>query len=58
MEQGQLRHGDPVFAAELLMSMLVGQERSQLLFGAQRPPQDEALKVAVVVDCFFRIYLI
>lgn len=56
MEQEQLRHADPAFAAELLMAMLVGQERSQLLFGVQRPPQDEALKVATVVDGFLRMF--
>jgi AcrR family transcriptional regulator len=56
MAQGQLCHGDPVFAAELLLAMLVGQERSQLLFGVRRPPEDEALKVATVVDGFLRMF--
>lgn len=55
MENGHLRHVDPVFAAELLMAMLLGQERSQLLFGVQRPMEDEALKVAAVVDGFLRM---
>lgn len=56
MEESKLRHADPVFAAELLMSMLLGQERSQLLFGVQLPQQDEALKVDAVVDGFFRMF--
>ncbi len=56
MEQGHIRHADPVFAAELLMAMLVGQERSQLLFGVERPQEDEALKVSTVVDGFLRIF--
>ena len=56
MEQGDIRHADPVFAAELLMGMLVGQERSQLLFGVQRQPEDEASKVAEVVDGFLRMF--
>jgi AcrR family transcriptional regulator len=56
MEQGHIRHADAVFTAELLMAMLVGQERSQLLFGVQRPPEDEALKVSTVVDGFLRIF--
>ena len=56
MEQGDIRHADPVFAAELLMGMLVGQERSQLLFGVQRPSEDEASKVAEVVDGFLRMF--
>ncbi|MGA7749208.1 MAG: TetR/AcrR family transcriptional regulator C-terminal domain-containing protein, partial [Gallionella sp.] len=58
MEQGHIRHANPVFAAELLMAMLVGQERSQLLFGVQRPPEDETLKVATVVDGFLRIFVL
>ena len=56
MEQGQLRHADSLFAAELLMAMLIGQERSQLLFGVQRPAQDEALKINAVVECFLRMF--
>ena len=56
MEQGHICHADPVFAAELLMAMLVGQERSQLLFGVQRPPEDEVSKVTAVVDGFLRMF--
>jgi AcrR family transcriptional regulator len=56
MTQGHIRHADPVFAAELLMAMLVGQERTQLLFGIQRPPEDEAMKVSAVVNGFLRIF--
>jgi len=56
MEEGHIRHADPVFAAELLKAMLVGQERTQLLFGVQRPPEDEELKVAAVVDGFLRMF--
>lgn len=56
MEEGHIRHADPVFAAELLKSMLEGQERTQLLFGVQRQPEDEALKVAAVVDGFLRMF--
>jgi TetR/AcrR family transcriptional regulator, mexJK operon transcriptional repressor len=56
MEGGLLRKTDSIFAAELLISMLVGQERSQLLFGIQRPPEDESLKVKRVLDCFMRLF--
>jgi TetR/AcrR family transcriptional repressor of mexJK operon len=56
MEDKHIRHADTIFAAELLMAMLVGQERTQLLFGIQRPPEDEAMKVAAVVDGFLRIF--
>ncbi len=44
-----------VFAAELLLAMLVGRS-VQLLFGVRRPPEDEALKVATVVDGFLRMF--
>ena len=56
MEQGRIGMVDPTFAAELLLAMLVGQERSQLLFGVQRQPEDEAVKVAAVIDGFLRMF--
>ena len=56
MERGHVRHADPVFAAEMLMAMLVGQERSQLLFGVQRPPENEVLKIANIVDGFLTMF--
>ncbi len=58
MEIGHLHNDDPVFAAEMLISMLVGQERSQLLFGVQRPPADESIKAERVVDCFMRLFAV
>jgi TetR/AcrR family transcriptional repressor of mexJK operon len=58
MKAGLLRKDDPLFAAELLIAMLVGQERSQLLFGVQRPPQDESLKVERVLDCFMQLFAV
>ena len=56
MEQGQLRRADPVFAAELLMAMVLGQERSQALFVTQRPAGDEAHKVNMVIDGFLHMF--
>ena len=56
MARGQLRHAEPVFAAELLIAMILGQERTQLLFGVHRPPQDEAVKVDAVIDGFLRMF--
>lgn len=56
MEEEHIRHAEPVFAAELLMAMLVGQERSQLLFGVQRSQENEALKIAMVVDGFLQMF--
>lgn len=56
MEAGRLGETDSVFAAELLMAMLVGQERSQLLFCVRRPPEDELLRIERVVDGFLRMF--
>lgn len=56
MEQGHIRRADPVFAAELLMAMLVGQERTQLLFGVQHSPGDGQLKIEQLVDGFLRMF--
>jgi AcrR family transcriptional regulator len=56
MREGQLRQVDPVFAAELLMAMLIGQERSQRLFGIQRSVEDEALKISMVIDGFLKMF--
>ena len=56
MKHGQIRYADPMFAAELLMALALGQERSQCLFGVQRPQEDEALKVNIVVDGFLRMF--
>lgn len=56
MEQGSLRRADPVFAAELLTAMALGQERSQRLFGIEREPEDESLKLEYVVDGFLRMF--
>lgn len=56
MKEGQLRPADPAFAAEMLMSMLAGQERSQRLFGVQRQPADEAAKIDQIVNGFLRMF--
>lgn len=56
MELGQLRQSNSVFAAELLMAMAIGQERSRQLFGVERPPEDEAIKVEAIIDGFLRMF--
>jgi AcrR family transcriptional regulator len=56
MEQGLIRNAEPVSAAELLMAMLVGQERTLRLFGVYRPPENETLKAAALVDGFLRVF--
>ena len=56
MEEGYIRHSDPVFAAELLLAMIVGQERSQRLFGIPCRAENEQLKIEQVVDGFLRMF--
>lgn len=56
MREGRLREADPVFAAEMLLSMLAGMERTRMLFGVDRPPHDEAARVEQIVDGFLRMF--
>lgn len=56
MARGELRNDDPAFAAEMLMSMLAGMERSRLLLGSNNPRCDEAARVEKIVDGFLRMF--
>jgi TetR/AcrR family transcriptional repressor of mexJK operon len=56
MDAGQLRRDDPEFAAEMLLGMLVGQERMKRLFGVPRERTAEAQRVVRIVGCFLRAY--
>jgi TetR/AcrR family transcriptional regulator, mexJK operon transcriptional repressor len=55
MAAGVLRRDDPRFAAELLLGMLVAQDRIKRLFGVSCP-EPEAQRAARIVDCFLRAY--
>lgn len=56
MNDGLLRKADAVLAAELLLAMLLGQERNQRLLGVERPALDEQALVGQVIDGFLRMY--
>jgi len=56
MRRGELRRDDPDFAADMLMSMLSGQERSRRLFGASVESDDAPDRLEQIVDCFLRAY--
>lgn len=56
MARGELCAVEPMFAAEMLMSMLAGLERTRLLMGAENPPRDEAARVESIVDGFLRMF--
>ena len=56
MQAGRLRRDDPEFAAEMLLGMLLGQERIKRLFGVPRTAESEAHRAGRIVDCFLRAY--
>jgi TetR/AcrR family transcriptional repressor of mexJK operon len=56
MDAGQLRFDDPELAAELLMGMLVGQDRTKRLFGVANGKAGDAQRAERIVDCFLRAY--
>lgn len=55
MQAGALRRDDPVLAAELLLGMLVGQDRIKRLFGVGSEESD-AHRAARIVERFLRAY--
>ncbi|OHC63109.1 MAG: hypothetical protein A2045_00710 [Rhodocyclales bacterium GWA2_65_20] len=57
MAAGSLRRDDPRFAAELLLSMLVGYERTRrLLAGPSATSHADGARIEQTVDCFLRAY--
>ncbi len=56
MRAGELRKDDPEFAAELLLGMLVGQDRLKRLFGLNAANGSDAARSAQIIDCFLRAY--
>jgi len=54
MQAGRLRRADPDFAAELLLGMLVGQDRLKRLFGVA--PAKAKGRAGAIVDCFLRAF--
>jgi len=54
MKAGRLRRDDPVFAAEMLMSMLAGVDRVKRLFGIVDAGGER--RTARIVDTFLRAY--
>lgn len=56
MAAGELRRDDPELAAELLLGMLVGQDRIKRLFGVACSAESDSRRAARIVDCFLRAY--
>jgi AcrR family transcriptional regulator len=56
MKAGQLRHDDPLFAAELLVGMLTSAERTRRLYEAQRPDDMQPETADRIVSLFLHAY--
>jgi TetR/AcrR family transcriptional repressor of mexJK operon len=56
MERGELRRDDPMFAAEMLNSMLVNLDRTRGLLAGDFDPHADPEKVERIVTCFLRAY--
>jgi len=54
MGKGELRSVRPEFAANLLLSMLVGADRSHYLFSGDPPPEPDPGHVGQIIDCYLR----
>ncbi|MEW6164255.1 MAG: TetR/AcrR family transcriptional regulator [Pseudomonadota bacterium] len=56
MRRGELRADDPEFAVTLLLSMLVGHERSNSLFCGEASAAPDPAAAGRIVDCFLRAF--
>jgi TetR/AcrR family transcriptional regulator, mexJK operon transcriptional repressor len=56
MDCGELRRDDPMFAAEMLNSMLVNLDRTRGLLAGDFNPNADPEKVERIVACFLRAY--
>ncbi len=56
MVKGELRSGSPEFAANMLLSMLVGADRSHYLFSGEPPPEPNPERVGQIIDCYLRAF--
>jgi TetR/AcrR family transcriptional repressor of mexJK operon len=52
MTLGELRPAAPEFAANVLLSMLVGADRTRYLFSGEPPPEPDPEHVGQIIDCF------
>jgi hypothetical protein len=56
MARGELRNDDAAFAADILLSLLTGTQRDQLLFGLTPDPATQADRAVRIIDCFLQAY--
>lgn len=58
MGDGRFRQDDPQFAAEMLMSMLLGLDHARRLCLADLSNELEEKRIVRIVDCFLRAYAV
>jgi TetR/AcrR family transcriptional repressor of mexJK operon len=56
MIRGEMRTAPPEFAATMLLSMLVGADRSHYLFSGDEPPETDPRHVGQIIDCYLRAF--
>jgi len=56
MDAGGLRREEPRYAAEMLLSMLVGQDRIKRLYSVPEDGESEARRTQKIVDTFLRAF--
>ncbi len=56
MDLGELRQDDVGFTTTMLLSMLVGAERSQALFSGQPPAEPNPDQAVRIIDCFLQAF--
>lgn len=56
MTRGEMRAVCPQFAANVLLSMLVGADRSHYLFSGDPPPEPDPGHVGQIIDCYLRAF--
>ncbi len=56
MSRGEMRLASPAFAANMLLSMLVGADRSHYLFSGDPPPEPNPEHVAQIIDFYLRAF--
>ena len=56
MLRGELRRDEPEFATNMLLSMLVGTDRSRYLFSGELSPEINSAHVGRIIDCFLCAY--
>ena len=58
MDDKEIRQDNPAFATSMLLSMLVGNDRSRYLCSGEPSPAEEPILVGRIIDCYLRAFAI